>query len=642
MSREAVSAPHLPLFVSESSVAQEVLSRYEAIRPVLTGQRPLVQQSQQTGIHYWRLWRDLRRFQRAGLLGLVDRRTLPHTWSKPTIEALLPRSIQQHIVRLAIAHPFTARELARIVRECYHEPIDYRGIQRVLAQHHLSPDVLRYHRLQAQHAPTPPWPPEPPPSPVFDPAAHAQRLEQALGPEHLLIRFRTYREYPTEEQARWRIIELLEVGFRPRRIALLLAIDPHVVYYWQQRFKTGGLLGLSTRLRRRTSIAGRVSVQVMMDVFQLLDNNPLLGHYRVKMALDALGYRYGHTTVWQLVALYKQAHPRVKRATRLPNPDERPRQATAPHQVWFADLRYLVKIDGQWLYSILIFDGYSRAIVGAGCFERQHRSRLSQVFRQAIAPWGAPDEVVSDHAKVFLALHPCLTHLGIHWAPITKGHPWQNLAEGGFAVQRRRLDASVVGCHEREAVYRQHTPFVADYQFWGHWAHQCTDAQGRIFSLAPEVVLGQAHGRAVELGRLQRIFRLRHRTRIVRAYGHIRLHNFGVYVDQSLRGQPVDVLIDDDAIRVEQAEHLLVSYPCVYDTVRRRITGIDARGRQQYYQFQVLQLALWTLDLIRSVWRMPPYQRRRWPRQDPQARQMSLFEPFAHEPVHIRGVNVRT
>jgi hypothetical protein len=26
----------------------------------------------------------------------------------------------------------------------------------------------------------------------------------------------------------------------------------------------------------------------MMDVFQLLDNNPLLGHYWVKMALDTL------------------------------------------------------------------------------------------------------------------------------------------------------------------------------------------------------------------------------------------------------------------------------------------------------------------------------------------------------------------
>jgi hypothetical protein len=162
MPREAASAPQLPLFVSESSVAQEVLARDEAIRPVLTGQRSLRQQSQQTGINYWRLWRDLQRFQRRGLLGLVDRRTLPHARGKPTVDAVLPRSIQQHIVRLAIAHPFTARELARIVRECYHEPIDYRGIQRVLAQHHLSPDVLQHHRLRAQQAPVPPWPPEPP------------------------------------------------------------------------------------------------------------------------------------------------------------------------------------------------------------------------------------------------------------------------------------------------------------------------------------------------------------------------------------------------------------------------------------------------------------------------------------------------
>jgi hypothetical protein len=248
-------------------------------------------------------------------------------------------------------------------------------------------------------------------------------LEQALSPERLLIRFRTYREYPTEAQARWRIVDLLEVGFRPRRVAALLAIDPHVVSHWQRRFKADGLLGLSTRPRERTSITTRVSVQVMMEVFQLLDNNPLLGHYRVKIALDSLGYRYGHTTVWQMVALYKQAHPSAPPHQRLPNPDERPQHATARHQVWFVDVRYLAKIEGHWLYSILLFDGYSRALVGSGCFDRQNLSRVVQVCRQAIARWGAPQAVVSDNAGVFLALRPCLQQLGIHWAPITKGHP---------------------------------------------------------------------------------------------------------------------------------------------------------------------------------------------------------------------------
>jgi transposase len=622
-------APQLPLFVHDPAASSEALTRYEALRPVLTGQRSLRQQSQRTGINYWRLWRDLRRVRRHGLLGLVDRRTLPHSRGRPAVETLLPRHLRQHIVRLALAHPFTARELARIMRDGYHYAIDYRGIQRVLAQHHLSPETLQLHHHRAAQVPTLPWPSGHQLSLPFELMAHAPHLEQALGPEHLLIRFRTSREYPTEEQARWRIIELLEVGFRPRRIAALLAIAPHLVYRWQRRFKAGGLLALSTQRREPTSISTRVPVQAMMEVFQLLDNNPLLGHYRVKMALDSLGYRYGHTTVWQIVALYKQAHLAPVRGKRAPNPDERPHQATAPHQVWFADLRYLVKIGGQWLSSILLFDGYSRALVGAGCFDRQNRSRLSQVFRQAIARWGAPERIVSDHGAVFVALQPCLEPLAIEWAPITKGHPWQNLAEGGFAVQRRMLDAYVVGCGERERVYQQPAQCVADDQFWGHWAHTRTDAQGRIFYVSPEVILGQAHGRAIEATRLQRVFRLRQRTRTVRQYGQIRLHNFGLYVDRGLWGQTVEGLIDDEALRIEQAEHLLVSSPCVSDPVRRRITTIDGHGRQQYRQAQIRQLALVSVELMHSVWRMPPYQRGRWPRGRRNTLQASLFEHVA-------------
>ena len=60
-------------------------------------------------------------------------------------------------------------------------------------------------------------------------------------------------------------------------------------------------------------ITTRLLVQVITEVFQLLAKNPLLGRYRVKVALGSLGYRYGHTTVWQLVALYEQAHPSAPR-----------------------------------------------------------------------------------------------------------------------------------------------------------------------------------------------------------------------------------------------------------------------------------------------------------------------------------------
>jgi transposase len=626
MPRDSAPALQLPLFVQDTVGYSDAIARYEAIRPILKGEQSLRQQSQQTGMNYWRLWRDLRRFRRDGLLGLIDRRPLPHALGKPGADVFLPRHIQQLIVRLALAHPFTARELARIIRDGYHYPVDHRGIQRVLARHHLSPEALQRHRHRAQQTPSPPWPPGNQLGLPFEPAAHAQRLEQALGPEHLLIRFRTYREYPTDEQARGRIIEWLELGFRPRRVAALLAIDPHVVYSWQRRFKAAGLLGLSTRPRAHTSISTRVPVQVIMEVFQLLDNNPLLGHYRVKMALDSLGYRYGHTSVWQMVALYKEAHPPAPPHQRPPNPDERPQHAAAPHQVWFIDVRYLVKIAGRWLYSILLFDGYSRAIVGAGCCDRQNLSRVVQVCRQAIARWGAPEAVVSDNAGVFLALSPCLHQLGIRWAPIARGHPWQNLAEGGFSIQRRMLDAYVAGCTDRETVYRQHAQFVQDYQFWGHWAHKRRDSQGRIYYLSPEVILGNARGAAVEPTHLRRVFRLRQLTRQVRQQGHIRLHNFGIYVGQNLWGQTIEVLIYDDVMRIEQAEHLLVSYPCVYDPRQRRIPAVDERGRQHYRQVQVIQLMLWALELARTVWHMPRYRWASWPSRARPVPQRSLFD----------------
>jgi hypothetical protein len=155
------------------------------------------------------------------------------------------------------------------------------------------------------------------------------------------------------------------------------------------------------------------------------------------------------------------------------------------------------------------------------------------------------------------------------------------------------LDAYVMGGTDRELVYRQHAQFVQDDQFWGHWAHKRTDAQGRIYDLSPEVILGHARGRAVDPARLRRVFRLRQLTRQVRPQGQIRLHNFGIYVDQSLWGQTIEVLISDETMRIEQAEHLLVSYPCVYDTRQRRITAVDETGRQPYRQAPMIQLMFW-------------------------------------------------
>jgi hypothetical protein len=97
-------------------------------------------------------------------------------------------------------------------------------------------------------------------------------------------------------------------------------------------------------------------------------------------------------------------------------------------------------------------------------------------------------------------------------------------------------------------------------------------------------------------------------------------------VDHGLSGQTVEVLLYDEVIRIEQAEHLLVSYPGVYDTRQRRITAVDGTSRQHYRQVPMIQLMFWALELTHMVWRMPRYRRAMWLRRTLSAPQMTLFD----------------
>ena len=179
MSTAANPSPQLDLLLRDTPAYQQAFARYERLRPILQGQSTLMEQSRATGIPYHCLWQDWRRFQRAGLVGLLDHRTLPHTRGASLIDVRVPLHVQQHIVRLALAHPFTARELARIVQTCYDIAIAHRGIRRVLDLHQLSPAVLRLPYQATPQAALPPFPVNQPLDLALDSITHAQRLLQA-------------------------------------------------------------------------------------------------------------------------------------------------------------------------------------------------------------------------------------------------------------------------------------------------------------------------------------------------------------------------------------------------------------------------------------------------------------------------------
>ena len=122
MPRDSARGPQLPTFVHDHPASPEAFARSEAIPPVLQGERSLPQQGRSAGIGYWRLWRDLRPVQRAGLLGLPFEST---TQTQPLEHALGP---DQQVIRPRTYREYPTEEQARSSMGLSSWPLDKRGV----------------------------------------------------------------------------------------------------------------------------------------------------------------------------------------------------------------------------------------------------------------------------------------------------------------------------------------------------------------------------------------------------------------------------------------------------------------------------------------------------------------------------------
>ena len=113
------------------------------------------------------------------------------------------------------------------------------------------------------------------------------------------------------------------------------------------------------------------------------------------------------------------------------------------HQYWFVDIRYLVKHEGHWVYSICIIEGVSRAILAGMSSRHQDEIAILQLLHAAFGDYGLPWGIVSDNGSVFTAdaFLDVLDGLEIEPCPIEKQQSWQNLLETQFNIQRRLADA---------------------------------------------------------------------------------------------------------------------------------------------------------------------------------------------------------
>src|SRR5499433_34439 len=180
-------------------------------------------------------------------------------------------------------------------------------------------------------------------------------------------------------------------------------------------------------------------------------------------------------------------------------------------------IRYLVKLEGHWVYSLCILEGYSRTILAGMASEHQELPALLPLLFAALSTSGGPEGIVSDHGAVFRAgdYVAILKALEIEPTYIELRKPWQNLIEAQFKVQLRLADFQFEQAGTVEEVQTLHAAFVETFNTTRHWAHQARPDGRRT----PAEVLGWVRGRAVEPERLRHLFGQVQFLRTVNAYG---------------------------------------------------------------------------------------------------------------------------
>jgi putative transposase len=509
---------------------------YEVIRPIVLFAETAAERSRQTGVERTVVGDKARRFVIAGMLGLTDGRAE----AAGRKGHIYPEAIAGYIVYLKQLYPpIHLREIARIVQRKFGYKTNHHTLKRFL-----------------------------------EPYDTPMQLELGLT---------TFSAFADAYQARWTVVRMAYEGWNKKSIADCLKLSRAHIYTILEAFERDGFAGLEDqRTRPPQHPANQLSLPLFKEVLDLQREYPRAGRFRIH---GLLGQQRAEPppserTVGRAMAINRQLHgaPGPWTSARDDHPDEvsfkhLPYRPTYRHHLWFTDIRYLVQLDGSWVYSICIIEGYSRKIVAGMASPHQDLTAILQILFAALAEYGCPQAIVSDNGSVFRAgdYLAILRALDIEPLHIEQGKPWQNMIEAQFKVQLRLADFHFEQAQTLEDVQNQHAAFIETFNTTPHWAHR-TGADGHR---TPVEVLGWLRGRVVEPQRLRELFGRTELLRTVNRYGFVSVQRFYLYAENGLSRQRVSIWIYEGQLRIEYHQTLLARYRCIYDRKHGQLHDVN-------------------------------------------------------------------
>jgi transposase InsO family protein len=508
---------------------------YEVIRPIVLFAETIAERSRQTGIERTSVGDKARRFVMEGMLGLVDHRV-------------------GQAGRKGHVYPAAVAAYMLYVKQLY-PPIHDREVVRILQRkfgYHTNHHTV--HRFFARHA----------------------------LPVQLELQMPVFAAFAEAYQARWTVVRMWYEGWNKQSIAGCLQLSRTHVYTILEAFARDGFAGLEEQRTRPPQHPGnQLSLPFLKEVLDIQREYPRAGRFRVHGILETRREEAppSEATVGRAMALNRQFHgapgpwaSAQEEATPETTPKHLPYRPRYRHHMWFIDIRYLVRLDGGWVYSLCMLEGYSRKILAGMASPHQDLTAVLQLLFAALAEYGCPAMVISDHGAVFRAHDYTAILRALEIAPtyIELRKPWQNLIEAQFKVQLRLADFKFEHAQTLEELQALHAAFIETFNTTRHWAHQDREDGRRT----PVEVLEWVRGRSVERARLHQLFGAVQFLRAVNRYGFISVQRFYIYAEQGLSRQRVAIWIYEGELRVEYQETLLARYRCAYDQRQHRLRDV--------------------------------------------------------------------
>jgi hypothetical protein len=395
-------------------------------------------------------------------------------------------------------------------------------------------------------------------------------------------------------------------GWNAKSIAAYLEASRQTVHATLKRWAEEEFAGLPDRSRAPHRRGTKVTLRAIATVKELQEN-PLLGEFRIHAALKRLGIVLSPRTCGRILALIRSLYG-------LPQPERTPREAkpmpfkaVRRRQYWSADIRYIDHGLGEFkVYSVTILDNYSRAVVASGLSRTQDLGAFLMVLFTAIRQHGAPEGLVTDGGAVFRAkqLLTVLDRLGVVKHEITRRQAWQNYIEANFGIQRRLADWGFARAGSWPELLAVHDHWVTEHNFQDHYAHQDRPGDRR----SPAAVLHRVCGKLVDPEELHRIFYSTRFGRVLDRAGFARFRCWRVYAERGLGGEPVAVWLYAEHLTLVYQDEPLAQYRVAYQPDQCRLKAVTPA---QLFEttYRSPQVPLWTAgdDDWLPVLRLPAY-----------------------------------